>query len=282
MTTDNTILFPPSRIVQGSLYKPNTTDAEGNPLVTKTGPNAGQPRVDFFFAIAIAKGAETHWNQTPWGQKIYATGVQGFPQGQHSRPDFAWKIEDGDSTVPNKKGVVPNTREGWKGHWVVKLSGGYAPKIYNSDGTQQLLEADYVKPGYFVEAYAKVESNDSNSQPGVYLNHSMVAFSGFGPEIHFGPDAKSVGFGKTALPAGVSQAPVGGNFNPATPPAVPAVTAPPPAQVAPPPNPAILQPPAVPAAPVRVMTAAAGGASYEQLIAAGWTDATLKQHGLMQ
>jgi hypothetical protein len=30
------------------------------------------------------------------------------------------------------------------------------------------------------------------------------------------------------------------------------------------------------------MTAAAGGATYEQMIAAGWTDAMLKQHGMME
>ena len=69
MTTE--VLFPIGRMVCGSVYQGNNKDAEGNPLVIKKGPNAGQPRVDYYFAIAIPKGAETHWNQTPWGQIIY-------------------------------------------------------------------------------------------------------------------------------------------------------------------------------------------------------------------
>lgn len=41
-------------------------------------------------------------------------------------------------------------------------------------------------------------------------------------------------------------------------------------------------PPAPPAAAGRVMLPAAAGATYEQMIAAGWTDDTLRQHGMMQ
>jgi hypothetical protein len=36
-----------------------------------------------------------------------------------------------------------------------------------------------------------------------------------------------------------------------------------------------------PAVPVRRMTPAAGATTYEQYIAAGWTDALLVQHGMM-
>lgn len=34
--------------------------------------------------------------------------------------------------------------------------------------------------------------------------------------------------------------------------------------------------------PTKVMTPAAGGFTYEQMLAAGWTDATLLEHGMMQ
>jgi len=44
------------------------------------------------------------------------------------------------------------------------------------------------------------------------------------------------------------------------------------------PAPDFLAPPIPPA---HQMTAAANGASYEQLVAIGWTDATLRQHGMM-
>jgi len=55
MATKVNITSPVGRIVMGSLYDPSTTDAEGKPLVVKTGPNAGQPRVNYFFALAIPK-----------------------------------------------------------------------------------------------------------------------------------------------------------------------------------------------------------------------------------
>lgn len=51
-----------------------------------------------------------------------------------------------------------------------------------------------------------------------------------------------------------------------------------------PPVPGMALPPAPPAPPVPAgpqMTAAAGGASYQQMITAGWTDELLRQHGMM-
>lgn len=205
------ITSPVGRIVMGSLYDPNTTDAEGKALVVKTGPNAGQPRVNYFFALAIPKGPEPHWAHTPWGQKIWTVGNQAFPNAAQS-PAFAWKIEDGDSQIPNKKGRKPCDNEGWKGHWILKFSGGFAPKVYQQEGGGyvQIMQKDFCKPGYFVEVAFAVEGNGSQSQPGVYLNHSMVCFRAYGQEIQFGPDAASAGFGASPLPAGASMTPLAG------------------------------------------------------------------------
>lgn len=205
------ITSPVGRIVMGSLYDPSTTDAEGKPLVVKTGPNAGQPRVNYFFALAIPKGAEPHWAHTPWGQQIWAVGNQAFPNAAQS-PAFAWKIEDGDSQIPNKKGRKPCDNEGWRGHWILKFSGGFAPKVYQQEGSGyvQVMQKDFVKPGFFVEVAFSVEGNGSQSQPGVYLNHSMVCFRAYGQEIVFGPDVASAGFGASPLPAGASMTPPAG------------------------------------------------------------------------
>ena len=49
------ILTPVGRLVQGDCFEPQTTDAEGKPLLIKNGPNAGQPRVEYFMAIAVPK-----------------------------------------------------------------------------------------------------------------------------------------------------------------------------------------------------------------------------------
>lgn len=205
------ITSPVGRIVMGSLYDPSTTDAEGKPLVVKTGPNAGQPRVNYFFALAIPKGAEPHWAHTPWGQQIWNVGNQAFPNAAQS-PAFAWKIEDGDSQIPNKKGRKPCENEGWRGHWILKFSGGFAPKVYQQEGAGyvQVMQKDFCKPGYFVEVAFSVDGNGSQSQPGVYINHSMVCFRAYGPEISFGPDVASAGFGQSALPAGASMTPPAG------------------------------------------------------------------------
>lgn len=236
------ITSPVGRIVMGSLYDPSTTDAEGKPLVVKTGPNAGQPRVNYFFALAIPKGAEPHWAHTPWGQQIWNVGNQAFPNAAQS-PAFAWKIEDGDSQIPNKKGRKPVENEGWRGHWILKFSGGFAPKVYQQEGAGyvQVMQKDFCKPGYFVEVAFSVDGNGSQSQPGVYINHSMVCFRAYGPEISFGPDVASAGFGQSALPAGASMTPPAGAIPmPQAPAAAPALPALPGAPVgyAPPPVPA--------------------------------------------
>ena len=111
----------------------------------------------------------------------------------------------------------------------------------------------------------------------------MVALSAYGPEIVVGADASSVGFGQAPLPAGATTTPPAAF----TPPAQFAPVAAAPAPM-PTPNPAFLQPPVpgappvAPVAPARVMLPPAQGATYEAMIAAGWTDALLVAHGMMQ
>lgn len=271
------ITFPTARLVQGSLYKPSTTDQQGNQLVVKYGANKGQPRVDYWFRIAIAKGAETHWANTPWGQQIWAVGHAAFP-AVVSSPGFSWKIDDGDDTTPNlqRKGKRNCDSEGWAGHWVVKFSGGFAPKIYRSEngGHTQIMEVDAVKPGYYIEVAGSLDGNNNEQKPGVYINHSLICLRAFGPEITFGPDVASAGFGVSPLPAGATMTP--------PPSAVPMPA--PVAQVIPA-TPAPMVPPAPPAIyptnPVRAMTAAANGVPYEAYVAQGWTDVMLIQNGLM-
>lgn len=317
MSTQKTnITSPVGRVVMGSLYRPMTQDAEGKPLLVKNGPNAGQPRTNYFFALAIPK-AEQHWAHTAWGRKIWDVGNAAFPQAAQSQ-SFAWKIEDGDSQIPNKRGRKPCDNEGWKGNWILKFSGGFAPKVYRQEGSGyvQVTETDYIKPGYFVEVAFSVDGNGSQTQPGVYLNHSMVCFRAYGPEITFGPDVNEAGFGQSQLPAGASLTPPASTIPMPSGPtgaAVPNVTGVPPAALPTPiavaPNPQFLQVPAAnptlppagvstPAVPVQAipvtaslavaspssgpqMTAKAAGASYQAFIAAGWTDANLVAQGYM-
>lgn len=309
---------PVGRLVQGSLYTPNTTDAEGRALVVKSGPNIGQPRVEYFVALAIPKVPGQHWASSEWGAKLWAEGHKFLPHAGQM-PTFAWKVRDGDSTVPNKKLKKPCDQEGFPGNWIVSFSSGFAPKTYthvNVPAPVEVGQKDAINLGDYVQIFANVDGNGSQSQPGIFINLNMVCLMGYGQRIVIGPDVASAGFGGVALPAGASltpptmAAPMPAAPGAPVPPLVPngSVAMPaPPAMVAlaplvpvtslPPvvPNPAILAlPPGVgappppvatvaapPAAPVRTMLPAAGGVSYEDHIRAGWNDAQLIQTGRM-
>lgn len=284
---------PIGRLVWGSTSKPQTKDADNKPLVIKTGPQAGQPTQRYAFGLAIAKGPETHWNQTPWGALIWNTAIAAWPQGQTGAPSFAWKVTDGDSTVPNKRNNKPCDQEGYKGHWILSFSSSFAPKTYNATGTEP-VPADSIKTGFYVQVAGSVAGNDSTQNPGVYLNHSMVALAGFGPEIVSGPDPTAAGFGAgVAAPAGMSAVPVAGLPTGAPAPvaavplpvAAPAVPLPAPTPVVP--SPAILAPPPIAAAPPPppagpVVTAKAGaGVKWSDMVAKGWTEALAREHGMI-
>ncbi len=289
---------PVGRIVQGELWKPQPVldKVTKQQKLTK----AGLPAIQHFFALAIPKQpGHSHWSQTDWGQKIWVEGHRVYPQFA-PHPTFSWKIEDGDSQVPNKVGKKNADREGFPGHWILKLRQGFLPKTYNANGTE-VMPAESFKPGNYAQVNITVDGNTGDT-PGLYLNPTMVALAGYGVEIVGGPDVSEAGFGQGAvLPAGASAVPVAA-YAPAYPtpgmaPAAPAYVPPVGAPAAPyppvgvptaspsslaPPNPAFLGvPPLPPAAPVRTMTAKAAGATYEQLLAAGWNDALLVQNGLM-
>ena len=297
---------PVGRLVQGSMYVPNTKDAEGKPLVFKTGDKAGQPRTDFYFAIAIPKTGEQHWASTEWGAKIWAVGHKGFTAAQCGAPTFAWKVVDGDSLTPNRAGTIPANCDGFAGCWILKFNGSQAPALFklNATGkTESFSQENGILPGDYVQVRANVSDNQSQQQPGVFLNHNMVCWSGYGDRIILGVDPDSVGFGAAPLPAGASLTPKAGFIpptasvaNPPPPPHAagvpsPAVPAPVPNVPAPAPHTAILTPGAVPPPPappaavaskVPVMTALANGLSYESYIAGGWTHTALVQYGMVQ
>lgn len=268
---------PVGRLVQGSLYDKVTKDAMGNPLTYKTGKNIGQPRVTYYFGLAIAKGKEQHWKDTEWGAVVWNAASQAY--SNKIPANFAWKITDGDSNqipVGSKSEVSPCQKEGYPGHWVLNLSSDFPPSIHTADGQMEITEPGKVKLGDYIQVAASVNVEQRQLNPGIFLNHHAVAFSAQGKRIATATrvDAKTVGFGG-ALPA---NAEIDDTPNPFKQPASVAPVAPAPvAKVSP--YPEVLTPP--PAPPARRMTAAAT-ASYESYIASGWTDALLIQHGFMQ
>lgn len=247
----NVILFPPGRIVQGDLYAPQDKDMQGNLLTTKNGPNAGKTRVNYYFAVAVPKTRGAWWEET-WGAQALALANALWPRGETQQPKFSWKIEDGDSQTPNEANRKNADREGHPGCWILKFGSGFATKVFDEQGAP-LLEANVVKPGFWVEVLGSINSNENAQKPGIFLNHNMVAFRGRDKEIVSGPDPRAVGFGRAAVPAHVSMAPTpGANLPPMTPPA-----GAPPANPAPPaftpPAPSYTPPAATPPAPTAVL-----------------------------
>ena len=309
------LLLPPGRVVWGDLYEGKSESMDGRPLTYSN----GTPRKDFAFGVAIKKGSEPHWAHTAWGQQIWNFGHAEWPQGQAQRADFAWKIQDGDSTVPTTTGRIPRDMPGYAGHWIVKLSSSIAPRLYKLGPNGPMLwdEVGAIMPGDWVEVYANIASNEQMQKPGVYINHSMVCFRGYDPagRIQLGPNVAVAGFGSASVGAGVSTTPTGQALGgaPAAPGAAgaPGGMPPPPgtqnalAGGAPPPTVATVQPtpytppglaqagastpPPPPGggapvqhAPVHVMLPKANGIPYEQYINSGWNDEQLRANGYMQ
>lgn len=210
------ILFPPGRVVQGSLYKAQDKDfTTGQPRVFPAGhPKAGQPKISYFFAVAVPKvQGETAWWDTVWGKRAVAVATAAWPRGEWQTPTFAWKMEDGDSLVPNKKGRKNAETEGFPGNWIINFSSGYPPKIFlpvQGGAAQPIVEPDVVKLGFWVEVLGSLRSNETQGNPGIYVNHDMVAFRGRDKEIFAGPDPATIPFGQSAVPSHVTMAPIAG------------------------------------------------------------------------
>lgn len=295
------VLLPVGRLVMGSLAEAQTKDRTGALRVVKTGPNAGKPNPTYFFAVAIPKGPNDkgHWANSAWGQLIWNYGHASWPRGEGQRPNFAWKIDDGDDATPNQNGRANSKTEGFPGNWIVYLSSTFAPKVFNANGTEP-VDPKLIKLGHYVEVFTTVASNDNAQNPGVYINHNMVAYAGYGPEITRGPDPTAVGFGKGQLPAGASATPVSSLQAPPAPaasvaPPAPAANAAAPAPMAAPapqptavtPHPGILSPPVAapavatpPPAPVATGPVWKGPpAGYAAHKAAGWSDDQLRTAG---
>lgn len=278
---------PVGRMVLGDLYTPETTDADGQQLVIKNGPNAGAPRQNYFVGIAVPKGPEAAngangWQQTPWGQQLFSEAQKLWPRGEWQRPDFSWKVKDGDQ--PNKKG---NKIAEAAGCWVLSFGSGYPSAIWNATGSERITEPGAVKRGYYLQVQGTYDSNKSTQTPGMFMNHVNIALAAYGEEIQGSVDVKTAGFGQgVQLPQGASAQPVAQAFGaPAAQqqvaPAAAQQQAAPAAvqQAAAPvvPNHDFVAPP--PAATGPVMTAKAGGATWDQFVAKGWTEQMAREQG---
>lgn len=263
------ILTPVARLVGGHpMVNSPLTDPKTN--LPRLGAD-GQPMHQYYIGVAIPKGSEAHWRETAWGQVIQQTAAAGWPNGEFNAPTFAWKITDGDSQIPNKKGKKPAEREGYPGHWVLNCSTTWPIGCFHAgkyEPTQQIQNKDEIKPGDYCRVLIDVKDNSPSQSPGVYLNPSLFELSRAGQLIVLGdaPDAGAV-FGGGA-PQNVGQ--------PATQGATPA------AGVQPAHDFLTGAPTPMPTAPAPMpKTYIVQGTAYtaDQLKQAGWTDAQIATLG---
>ena len=195
-------------------------------------------RTSAYIGVAVPKGSEPDFKLTEFGKVFLAEAQIGWKNGQWQHPTFAWKVTDGDSTIPNKKGKIPNQREGYAGHWVIHCSTEIPVKCYHVgkyDPTQQIQNKDEIKTGDYCRVLLTVKPNDSDQSPGLYVNPTLFELSRAGQQIVTGdgPDAATA-FGGSApvLPANgaydtaVAPPPVA----PGVPPPVPGPAVPPPVE----------------------------------------------------
>lgn len=282
MAGEINILFPPARMIGGNIDElQQKKDSANKPKIGKD----GKPEMSCSIGIAIPKNpGEQAFYQTPWGAQIYQAGQATHP-AMVANPAFSWKVIDGDSAIPNKNGNKPCEQTGYPGNWILWFSQGWLPKRVNADGSVE-LQAGSIVPGYYVQVYGSVAGNKPvvGGTPGVYLNPLAVALIGLGERIvTTSVDTTAVGFGAAPLPPGASPVPLASPAfagQPGMPPMMPGM---PPVPGMPPMPPGAAAPPLPPAAPAGpVMLPAAQGQTYAAMIGAGWTDATLVQHGMMQ
>lgn len=267
---------PAGRMVQGDAFKPNTKDAQGEPLTNQ----AGEPRVEYHVAIAIPK-SDPVW--LPFKAQLDSEAAAAWPNGQFRAPAFSNKIEDGDSTIPNKKGIAPNTRVGFPGCWIVHLTNGFPPSVWarnkvvpethrnpdpNPESWVEVKDGALLKKGYWIRVNGDSKSNNNQQSPGMYMNMGMIELVAFGEEIVtrevLSPD-QAFGGSPTAAPVAA--------------PTAAAPTASPTSAPAPAPAPAPAYTGFIPAVLTPKAAAEAPGVTYESFKAAGWNDDQLRAKG---
>ncbi len=176
------------RIVMGHPIKRfPKTDNFDKPIMMADGVT---PVTQVYFSLAVPKGAETDWKQTTWGQEVYAIGLAAY-KDMTTRHDFSWKVEDGDSSVPNKNNRKNSETVGHPGHWIIKCSTQLDVPVYPcgkyTPFDRITGENDVHTGDYYMVCVNVADNTDKNNQPvqspGVYMNPRGVVYMRKGEQI---------------------------------------------------------------------------------------------------
>ena len=142
-----------------------------------------------------------------------------YPQYANMHPDqcemsrFAWKVINGDSpNCPQGSQVSYNTREGYPGCYIVKIStSAFLPGTFKfENGAYRKVEPNEVKCGDYVVANLTITAHNEKDG-GLYWNPNGYELVGYGTEIKGSGGADPMAmFGGAShpLPAGASLTPI--------------------------------------------------------------------------
>lgn len=180
----------------------------------KTDKN-GQPVKEHRIDLAIPK-AEFMQNVWPY---VVQEVAKIYPQYANVNPEqlemtrFAWKIINGDSPAcPQGSNVPYNTRDGYKGCYVIKIrTSAFCPSTYKfENGAYRKVEAGEVKTGDYVVTSVNLTVH-TEKDGGIYWNPNAYEIVGYGQAIKGSVNAdpmKLFGGQASAVPAGASATPI--------------------------------------------------------------------------
>nr|DAU20409.1 MAG TPA: protein of unknown function DUF2815 [Caudoviricetes sp.] len=180
----------------------------------KTNKN-GQPVKEHRIDLAIPK-AEFMQNVWPY---VVQEVAKIYPQYANVNPEqlemtrFAWKIINGDSPAcPQGSNVPYNTRDGYKGCYVIKIrTSAFCPSTYKfENGAYRKVEAGEVKTGDYVVTSVNLTVH-TEKDGGIYWNPNAYEIVGYGQAIKGSVNAdpmKLFGGQVSAVPVGASATPI--------------------------------------------------------------------------
>lgn len=237
-------------------------------------PNRDKPGFAGHFIVKYSTSIKAPgvWQEPNFAEMEQITDPRAFPRGYYGRINHTIQSNDNDQRpglyVNLDKVAISANQAGAE----IIQSGPTAAEAFGGASTPAAPAAAapagglIAKPGVDLDAYRKAGWTDD-----LLVQHGHATRAAPAP--------------LPASPPPVPGVPTPAASTPPVPGAAPAT--PSPSNPVPPPydgymaTGAAAPPPAAPAAPVRTMLPPANGATYEAMIAAGWTDAMLVQHGMM-
>lgn len=187
------------RLVQGSPYEKQTTD-----YITKQ--PLPENKQKYFCGIAFMKNQDGI-TKFPIIQSLMFQAAQQHPNAAQwaaaNWNGFHFKLEDGDDPKNANK-------PGFPGHWILKFSNGYAPRILDENQMDVSQQPDALYRGCYVRVVGSTKQNGAQgSQGGIYLNFNTIQRVAHGERIITGPDTAAMLAAAPVgqLPPGASQIP---------------------------------------------------------------------------